>query len=274
MSYANFKPVVWSKHIQHELEKITVFKEDCDYQFQGEVGHGKRVKILGVGRPTIGDYTGEKIGAPETVADTSVYLDIDQAKFFNFGVDDVDKAQAQEGLMAALMDESARALAEDTDTWLAKNIAMGAGKKSAVLTVSTPAEAKAAVDGAFTYLWGNGVKFTDKVTMYLPPWFYLLFQQYMIENKTDNDTLLAKGIVGSYNSAKVKLTNNLYADSNGCDHIIVKTSKGFAFADGINNTEAYRPDELFKDAVKGLHTYGGKAVRPKEIYVIKAKAAE
>lgn len=272
MSYANFKPVVWSKHIQHELEKFTVFKEDCDYKFQGEVGHGKRVKILGVGRPTIGDYTGAKIGAPEIVPDTSVYLDINQAKFFNFGVDDVDKAQAQEGLMAALMDESARALAENTDTFLAKEIAMGAGKKSTALTVTTPEEAKKAVDGAFEYLWGNGVKFTDKVTMYLSPWYYLLFQQYLIEAKTDNDNLIAKGIVGTYNSAKVKLTNNLYTDGSGYDHIIIKTSKGYAFADGINGTEAYRPEELFMDAVKGLHTFGGKAVRPKEIYVIKAKA--
>lgn len=274
MSYANFKPVVWSKHIQHELEKFTVFKEDCDFKFQGEVGAGKRVKILGVGRPTIGDYTGAKIGAPETVADTSVYLDIDQAKFFNFGVDDVDKAQAQDGLMSALMDEAARALAEDTDSWLAKNIAAGAGKKSAALTVTTAQDAKKAVDAAFEYLWGNGVKFTDKVTMYLSPWYYLLFQEYLIETKTDNDNLIAKGIVGTYNSAKVKLTNNLYKDSNGYEHIIIKSSKGFAFADGINNTEAYRPEELFKDAVKGLHTYGGKAVRPKEMYVIKAKAAE
>ena len=46
MSYANFKPTVWSKYIQHELPKFTVFKQDCDFKFEGEAGHGKRVKIL------------------------------------------------------------------------------------------------------------------------------------------------------------------------------------------------------------------------------------
>ena len=35
---------------------------------------GERVKILGVGAPTIGSYTGASIGAPETVADQSTYL--------------------------------------------------------------------------------------------------------------------------------------------------------------------------------------------------------
>ncbi len=76
----------------------------------GEARQGSRVKILGVARPTIGDYTGQNIGAPEDVPDTAVYLDIDRAKFFNFGVDDVDKAQSVEGLMQALMAEARRGL--------------------------------------------------------------------------------------------------------------------------------------------------------------------
>ena len=95
MSYANFKPVLWSKFIERDLGKILTFKADCDYKYNGEIGKGKKVKILGVGKPTIGDYTGEEIGAPETVPDSSVYLEITEAKFFNFQVDDVDEAQEQ-----------------------------------------------------------------------------------------------------------------------------------------------------------------------------------
>ena len=41
MSYANFKPTVWSKYIQHELPKFTVFKQDCDFKFEEEAGQGK-----------------------------------------------------------------------------------------------------------------------------------------------------------------------------------------------------------------------------------------
>ena len=43
MAYANFKPTVWSKKIQRELEKLCVMQEDCNTQWQGEVGVGKRV---------------------------------------------------------------------------------------------------------------------------------------------------------------------------------------------------------------------------------------
>ena len=66
MSYANFKPTVWSKYIQHELPKFTVFKQDCDYKFEGEAGQGKRVKILNVGRPTVKKYKpGKPIDEPD-----------------------------------------------------------------------------------------------------------------------------------------------------------------------------------------------------------------
>ena len=51
MAYENFKATIWSKYIQHELAKTTVLQEDCNTRFQGEVGLGKTVKIVG-GRPT------------------------------------------------------------------------------------------------------------------------------------------------------------------------------------------------------------------------------
>lgn len=272
MSYANFKPIIWSKKIEHDLKKFTVFKEDCDFRFEGEAGKGKTVKILGVGRPTIGTYTGAKIGAPETVPDSSVYLELNQAKFFNFAVDDVDKAQSVDGLMSALMEEATRGLAENEDSFIAEQLGKNAGGKSSSTAVTTEAAALAAVDAAFVYLWEQGVSSKDKVTMYLSPKFYNLFKNKLVDLKTDNDSLIAKGIVGMYNSATVKMSNNLYNDGTD-DYIIIKTSKAYAFCNGIDETEAYRPEELFSDAVKGLDTYGGKMVRPKECYCIKAHYA-
>lgn len=266
MSYANFKPTIWSKHIQHELKKFTVLEGDCDYQFKGEVGKGKTVKILGVARPTIGDYTGAPIGAPEAVPDSSVFLAIDQAKFFNFAVDDVDEAQATEGLMSALMTESTRAMAEERDKYIA-SLAPQAGGKSAAAAITTSDAAKKAVDAAFVYLWDNGVSTKDQVDIYVTPWFYNLFKDRLVELKTDNDELIRKGILGLYNGAQVKMSNNLYNDGTN-DHLIIKTRKAIAFASGIDEVEAYRPEELFSDAVKGLNTFGGKVVRPKEMYDI------
>ena len=272
MSYANFKETIWSKYIQHQKEKLLTFKPDCDFKFEGEAKQGKRVKILGVGRPTIKKYVpGTEIDGAETPEDSSIFLDIDQYDYFNYGVDDIDKAQSKEGLMEALAEETTRGLAEAEDAYLARVAATGAESDgiAASTAITTGANAKKAIDNAFEYLWYNGVTTKDKVTIYLTPWFYLLFQDKLVELKTQNDSLLAKGVLGLYNSANVKMSNQLHNDGTD-DHIIVKTSKAIALCDGIDKLEAYRPEKKFMDAVKGLNTYGAKVVRPKELYVIKA----
>lgn len=268
MAYNNFKSMIWSKHIQHELPKFTVFEQDCDYKFKGEVKNGKTVKILGVGKPTIGDYVGKDIGAPETVPDSSAYLVIDQAKFFNFQVDDVDEAQATEGLMPALMTESTRAMAEQRDKFIAA-LAKDAGHVTNTAQINTGAAMKTAIDKGFTWLWANGVSTKDDVTIYLTPWACTLLLDKFTELSTDNVEYIKKGILGHYKNAKIKMSNNIYNDKTD-DYLVIKTSKAIAFCGGIDKVEAYRPQGLFSDAVKGLNTYGGKVVRPKEMYVIKA----
>lgn len=269
MAYENFKPTIWSNKIQHELPKFTVFEQDCDYRFQGEVGKGKTVKILGVTRPTIGEYTGQDIGAPETLPDTSMLLPIDQSPYFNFMVDDVDEAQSIPGVMEAYMEEATRAMAEKRDSFIAA-LAKDADNISASTAVTSKATAKSAFDKAIVQLMNQGVKpGRDKVTAYLTPQYFMHFADHVLETRTQNDRALATGELGNYMGVIIKVTNNAYNDGTD-DHIMIKTSKAIAFASGINNVEAYRPQGLFSDAVKGLNTFGGRVVRPKELYVIKA----
>ncbi len=272
MAYELFKPTVWSKFIEQQLGKFTIFEDDCNYKFKGEVGLGKEVKILGVTRPRIDDYTGEDIGTPETIEGNEQYLKIDQAKFFNFMIDDVDEAQCQEGVMEALMEEATRAMAEYRDSYLAQLIATGADtdmvSETYTLADMDKTAVKAAIDAGIRKLWENGVSQKDDVTIYLNPAMYLLFQEYITETKTDNDKAIASGILGNYAGAKVKMSNNFYNDGSA-EYLFIKTNKAVAFAGGIDETEAYRPEGLFSDAIKGLNTYGGKVIRPRELYVIK-----
>ena len=263
MSYANFKPVVWSKYIQHELPKFTVFKQDCDFKFEGDAGQGKRVKILNVGRPTIKKYIPNKdIDPAEKIPDASTYLDIDQFDYFNYGIDDIDKAQSMDGVMEALQEETTRGMAEQEDIFCATQMAKNAGYKTESTEISTAEEAKAAIDKLFVKLWNQGVSTKDKVTMYLTPWFYSLFQNKLIELKTNNDELIAQGVLGLYNNAKVKMTNNAYNDGTD-DYIIVKTSKAFAYCNGIDKLKPYEPERFCRSSkrIKYIWWKNGKTKR-------------
>jgi hypothetical protein len=267
MAYANFKQTFWSKHIQQELHKKLILAEGCDAKFTGEAKFGNKVKVLGVGTPTIGDYNGTSIGTPETVADSSVFIDIDQRKYFNFMVDDVDKAQSTPGLMEALMDEATYALAKSIDKYVAGR-AIDAGAFSSSTQINSAAAAKTAIDAGITSLLEDDVEAKD-ITIEIPPFVYQYMKDKYIDVDTNNSEMLKKGIMGWYDGAKVRLTNNLYSD--GTDlYCMLRTKRAIALVKQINDTEAFRPETLFSDAIKGLAVFGAKVVRPKEIYVIKA----
>lgn len=271
MSYNNFKATVWSANILRDLEKMAVLDKDCCHDFDADIKKAGKVKILGVARPTIGDYDGTDIDGPEDVKDTSVYLDIDKAKYFNFGVDDIDKAQTQKGLMPALRAEATAGLTEAYEYDIAKE-SMNAGKKTTSSTISSIDDMKNLIDKGLVWLRNNGVPLTQRVVIELTPWAYDVFENKIIELKTQNDKLIQQGILGQYKNAYVKMSNNLYNDGKD-DYLMIRTNRAIAAGKQIDEVEPFRPEKRFMDAVKGLLVYGTKTIRPKELYTIKAHEA-
>lgn len=101
MSLDNFIPQVWSARLLENLNKNHVFVNLCNRNYEGEIkGYGDQVKINSIGRVTIGDYSkNTDITAPETLTDAQRILLINQGKYFNFQIDDVDRVQQQPKVM-------------------------------------------------------------------------------------------------------------------------------------------------------------------------------
>ncbi|MBQ9139854.1 MAG: hypothetical protein IJX61_04540, partial [Ruminococcus sp.] len=232
MSYELFKPTLWSKAILFELEKKNVFKATCDYTFQGEAREGKELKILGVGDITLHDYVpGTPLPDPQIVEGVEQIIKIDQAKSFNYVIDNIDKYQSVDSLSSALRERSTRKISNNIDAFIAKECAIGAHEDNIIASsaISTPAEAKEVIDELFVKLWSNDVPLDDDIDIFIKPWFYTLFKNEITNINTNNVALLGSGILGMYNGAVVKMTNNIYNDGTD-DNIIVKTRKGYAFA--------------------------------------------
>ena len=108
MSLDNFIPQIWSARLLENLNKNHVFVGLCNRDYEGEIkGMGDQVKINSIGRVTIGDYQkNTDIEAPEVLNDAQRILLINQGKYFNFQIDDVDKAQQNPKVMNAAMKEA------------------------------------------------------------------------------------------------------------------------------------------------------------------------
>ena len=268
MAYTNFKPTIWSKQVQMDLAKLMVFREICNTKFQGEAGRGKTVKIVGISKPTVKNYIpGTSIAAAETPSDTGMELRIDQYKYTNFLVDDVDDAQSHVDIMKSLMKGSAEQHAEAADTYIA-GLVKNAKTVVASKAIGTPEQAKALIDDAFVALWNEGVKTGKDTYIVVSPWFYSLFKNSLTEILTNNVEMVERGIFGMYNGVYVKMSNNIAKDGSD-DCIAVMTKDAIAYADGIEEVEAYRPQDSFSDAVKVLHTFGAKVVRPEQLVCMK-----
>lgn len=285
MAYTNFKPTVWSAGIIRENERLCVFTEDCNRKYEGEVKNkGESVRILGVGKPTIrslaitvasGDITG-----PEEIEDTSVLMQINQIKYFNYMIGDIDKAQSQGGILDALNAETSEGLANEMDKYVA-SFAVDTSVSKLYATVPKVVCGKAGdgeknvlyiLDEAIQKLYENDVNPKSNIVVTLSPRFYTLFRREYTAIDTNNSELLKNGKVGMYGNVTVKMSNNVHTTSNGTvDNIMIRTQRAVAFANPLVHTEAYRPEKKFADAVKGFVLYDAKVVRPKEIININVK---
>lgn len=276
-----FQQTIWSKAILKELETITSLRNHCDFKYEKDSAHAKEVKILSVTRPTIRTYVSGTSLTRESVVDTSQTLQINQFRYFNFEVEDIDKAQSVPGLLEATIHEASLGLAEEGDKYVASIIetavedALAPLPQSASVISLTKANAMASVEDGFATLYANNVKVNDMLYLELAPAVFVLYRQALTELSTNNPDILKKGAVGKINNAYVCVENLLPTGKTGTgstDNVyynVLRTPKAIAFVEQIDKIEAYRPEDAFTDAVKGLYVFGAKIVRPNEIYVMK-----
>ena len=276
MAYENFITSVWSEAITRGLERECVFVQDCNRQYEGDVSKmGDSVHILGVGKPTIkslerANASGD-IDSAEEVSDSSVILNINQIRYFNYKVGDIDKAQAVGGLMDALSEETAEGISNEMDKYVA-NMATEATKLYAEDKVVTKDNVLDILDDAIEALQDNDVNIASGVSITISPRFYKLFKKAYIEKDTNNSEFLKNGVVARYGAVTVRMSKNV-AKTDDTDNMMIRTKRAIAFVNPLTHTEAYRPEKSFADAVKGFVLFDGKIVRPTEIINVNVKYA-
>lgn len=281
MAVTNFQQTIWSKSIQKELKTITSLRNHCDFQYEKDTKNAKEVKILSVARPTISTYVKGTPITLEGLTDAALTLALNQYRYFNFEVEDIDKAQSVPGLMEDASRQAALGLAEEGDKYVASLIEAGVedetsplGQSASVISL-TKNNAVESVEDGFAYLYGKNCRVNDTFYLEVAPKVFTTYRQALTELSTDNPEILKKGAVGKINNAFVCIENLLPTGKTGSgatDNVyynVLRTDKAIAFAEQIDKVEAYRPETAFQDALKGLYVFGAKIVRPNEIYVIK-----
>lgn len=264
MAVTNFIQTIWSKKIQDDLELKCKLVDNCLRDYEGDCQYARTVKILGVGEPTIGAYDGTKDIEIEDMGDKGQLLNIDQANYFAFYVDDIDQAQSVPGLPEKYQEKAVHGLAVARDTFVANLIKSAANSNEA--TALSQEAVKDAIDKAIVALRERN--FDEEGVIEITPAVYNVFKNELITLSTNNPEYIKKGIVGVYDGMNVIMSNNMAKDGTHA-YCCVRGKKAIAFAGQINKVEALRAEKRFKDIIRGLDTFGSKIIDEARIQAVK-----
>lgn len=276
MSIQNFISTVWSENLYQALDKQYVAVSNCNRDYEGEIREkGNVVRICGIENVSVSDYTkNTNMSAPEALTDNYRDLVIDQAKYFNFQIDDVDRAQSTPKLMALAMKNAASALANAADKYV-YSLFSEAGSSITDGNVTAETIVGHLID-ARTKLFAKNVADASDIVIEVSPEIAGLILKAKVNLSTDNQEALENGFLGSIGGCKIFVSNNISKGmtETGTSHkCIARTKRAVAFAEQLSEIDAYRPELRFADAVKGLHLYGAKVVYPDEMVLLNLTVA-
>ena len=266
------------------LEKALIYGQAnvSNRDYEGEIKKaGNTVKIASIGDVSIGDYTvNTNIADPEVLSDDVQTLLIDKAKYFNFYVDSVDRAQQNVNVLDEAMRRSAWSLREIADTIIAAAMATAAPAGNTIGTVAVPKVPTK--DDAYEYLVDLGVLLdesniptTDRFVV-VPAWFHGLLlkdDRFVRSGTTGGEQRLKNGEAGQAAGFAVLKSNNVPNTTGTKYKILAGHSMATAYVEQILDVQTYKPEKRFGDAVKGLHVYGAKVVRPTALACLIANKA-
>lgn len=283
MATNNFIPKVWSAKILEALDKELVYAELFNTDYEGEITEaGDTVHIEQVGDVTIKNFDcTTDIASPDDVKVEDLTLDINQSKYFNISVCDVNEVQSKISLLDTATQRAGYGFADVCDKYLGSLLATsgtvkdGLGAKKTPITITagnayeTLVKMKTALDKA------NLPKQERKVVV--PPEFegFMLLDPRFVAVPVDaSQDRLTEGTVYRAAGFEVRTSNNVPSEDDGGSDgattvysIVGSSPIQGTFAQQILKTEAYRPEKRFADAVKGLHVYGAKVLRPSVVAV-------
>lgn len=284
MSIKNFIPTIWSTKILQHMRDNLVYAGLVNRDYEGEITRrGSSVEVSMPGEVTIKDMPSRtsggakairEIDAPEGMEVQKVTLLIDQEKYFNFGVDDVDKVQMNLDLMNSYTESASYGFQSTIEKHVAEIMAkeaklvLGSDEQPVALTSENIykqlIKMKVGLDKANVPPVGRFVVLPPEAEGLL-----LEDNKFVYVGTSSSEDSLKNGKVFRACGFDIAISNNVPVNDN--KYKIIATYKGSTtFAQQLLETKAYSPEKGFGDALKGLVVFGAKVVRPDKIVCMTA----
>ena len=280
MTLTHFIPELWSASILENFRRDTVLVGMANREYEKAFTAGSKIHIPGIVDVKVKDYKTGAVTAsggakvprttvPDAVESTGIEITIDQEKSFDFLVDDIDAAQANQSL-DAYTKSAAAALVEDAETFLT---AMLTSKGTAVTGIANPTNWEPAYAASLKLrgkLSAEKVPAMDRVLL-----INAAFEEFLLSDGSKLTSFDKSNMTDGLREATIgRLLGFDVVTSPWLDNTkpmaIAFHKPSVAYVSQVEKTESMRAEQTFADRVRGLHVYGGAVLRPKAIQVFKA----
>ena len=292
-------PQIYSKKVQIALRKAATAEAICNTDYMGEIKNfGDTVNIVQEPQITVSDYTRGLATSATALTDQELILVVDQAKYFQFALDDIEKRFSHINFQSVASDNAAYKLRDALDsnvfTYLGADaqvsttanrlgttgtpidIGFATGEIDPLNSMSTSAKLLDIQNAPEEGRWFVGA----------PEWYdalantssKLLSVDYNAGKGSLRNGLVASGLVRGFqmyksnNLATVDLSGLTPAGSATQPIATWGQMSSTACASQLKIVESLRSTTTFADIVRGLLVFGRKVLRPeclgRTIYVI------
>lgn len=266
----SFSPTVYSKKVLLTLKKKSVAEAITNTEFEGEINSmGDSVKILKQPNITVSDYTRGKQLVSQDINDEDITMTIDQAKAYQFYMDDIEMAHEHVSFEDMATDSGSYALRDAYD--------------SNILTAISAAVSTNSLSG-ITVGFGSGNDYTpldlisrlsrllDDQNVPDEDRWLVLSPSYLEALRREDSKLIEAQVMGDPKSVvrdprlgtsvmlhgfKIYKSNNLATAGT----VLAGHKQAMATASSILKSEVIRSPNSFGNIYRGLFVFARKALR-------------
>jgi len=268
-------PIIFAAKVLKVIEDKLVFGKIATKEYEGEINEvGDRVVIRGLGEVTIRKYDPKAAKAVpedpvqyETPQDSAIFLDVDQAYYYGISEGDIKKKQSDLNHMANYAEKAGFGLDKKVDSYIANLYNKGAmGDTPYVLATSLDS---AKITSTIGELWDAlELVNVDRKWIVLPSWVILRLLYAGIVKAEDLKGELKNGFIGRVLNFNMYQSNRVAKPDETKWHnaIMAGSYDSIAFVQQLLQSESLRLPGDFASATRGLHVWGSRVIKPKELY--------
>ena len=282
-------PQIYSKKVQIALRKAATAEAICNTDYMGEIKNfGDTVNIVQEPQITVSDYTRGLATSATALTDNELVLIVDQAKYFQFALDDIEKRFSHINFQSVASDNAAYKLRDALDSNVFAYLGLDAQVSTTANRIGTTG---APIDVGFASgeiaplnSMSTSAKLLDiqnapeegRWFVGAPEWYdvlantssKLLSVDYNAGKGSLRNGLVASGLVRGFqmyksnNLATVDLSGLTPAGSATQPVATWGQMSSTSCASQLKIVESLRSTTTFADIVRGLLVFGRKVLRP------------